>query len=233
MTDFKKRHKEASPTPNEQEYLGVVRDIKKDCDQSVEEICSSTDLEKRMAAYQNFQTLRQHYKKRINRLSDTHRKKIEKALNYDLHRVNSKLESTPISIYFEIDGLHIPIYHPETKKPFSLLEFFQSPYLNDAEVAFTAHLSELDLSRLQEYFPGIEQIEKDAMQELHPFQHLMVKTDTVAYDVFFKGRKGWDIEGKGRLRHLSKHLHFDIPTIQNPGRIDDLFKQMIEEVEHD
>lgn len=233
MPDFMKRKKEAKPDANTQEFIGVVQDLKKECDERIQEICSSSNLQKRVEAYQNFDALKEHYRKRIAALSKEHQKKIDQALSHDKNRMDQKLQSTPISIYFEINGLHIPIYHPDTKTPFTLLEFFQTPYLTDQEVAFTAHLPELNTDHLKEYFPGIEQLEEKPLEQIHPYQHLLLKTDNVAYDIFFKGKKGWDIEGKGRLRYLSKHLHFDIPNVPNPGHLDDLFKQIIEGAKND
>lgn len=230
MTDFKERDKFQKPGPVKQDFLNLARTIKHEFDQELSILCYGNDIEKRVKAYQNIKRIRDRYQKRFAIIADQDKKKLNEAIQKDEKRIDSQLKITPISVYFTIQGVHVPVVKEMNNQPFSLYDFFQAPYLADENIAFHAHLPEFDPHFLSEYFPEIDRADKNSLE---PYQHLLVKTEQVAYDIFFKGRKGCDIDGKGKLRFLSKHMHFDIPQIEMPGNIDDIFKQIIEGAKND
>jgi hypothetical protein len=234
MPDFKHRHEFKKPDRDTKAYLDMVRSIKKEWDEEISTLCWSKDLQKRIDAYRAIKSIKGQYMGRLKGLYPEKRKELQKLLSEEEIRMDQALKSVPARIYFEIGGVHIPIVNSETGAPFSLYEFFDSPYLSDKKASFHAHFSEIDKQMVEEYFPGMEKVCEEK-QSMHPYQHLSIKTAHVAYDVFYKGRKGWDVEAIGDFNHLRKHMHFEIPELTKnlPGDIDDKFKQFIERIKDD
>ena len=228
MPDFKERNRFSKPTSEKQEFLDLVKSVRHAFDDELKTIFTDKNLQKRLDAYNNLKKLEARYQKRLLSLPIEEQKALIDAIRKNEHKVEVRLKNMPVGIYLTLEGVHLPFLSLETGKPFSLLDFFQTPYLSEKEVEFRAHFPKFNIDLFSEVFPGMDNGELQEERKENEFKHILLKTEMVAYDIIFTAHKGCDIKGEGKLKNFSKHLHYDIPKGEIPGDIHVAFDKLLQ-----